>query len=105
MKVREYKKQINAKWGTIKDNYTKNLIAQLIAYAEELEAKTTLAPPKKMPYGVTPKGDEIMNAEAYRNGIDRESLSNLPADADGPSPGELVDGLLTYTEQLEQQLN
>jgi hypothetical protein len=105
MKVREYKQQINAKWGTIQDAYTKTLISQLLAYAEALESKASLAPPQNIPYAVSPKGEEQMRGDSYRKAIDFETLSNNLPDLEGPSPGELVNSLLEYVEALETHTN
>lgn len=97
MNAKQYKQQLQQKWDTIKDPYAQSLIAQLLAYAEQLEkAKTPLQSPNNPSYTVGPKGDGE-GSQSFRAALEG-------ATPDGEA-GRLLEALLGYTETLEQNLS
>lgn len=100
MTAKQYRQQLTAKWSAIQDQDTKNLIAQLLDYAQNLEnANAQLKDPKNPNYPVSPRGDDE-NTQNFRASIDFSRLSDTAADEVGP----LVENLLQYAEGLEHPL-
>lgn len=100
MTAKQYRQQLTAKWSAIKDAQTKNLIAQLLDYAQNLEnANAAPNKPQNPNYPISPRGEDE-NTGDFRAGIDFSLLSG----AEAGGVGALVENLLQYAEGLEQQL-
>lgn len=105
MTAQQYKQKLAAKWSSIQDDYTRQLVAELLAYAQQLEdAKANLSGPGNLKYPVSPRDDGDSGSRTFRQNIDPSFLlDDAPVDGQ-ESAGTLVGQLLEYAETLEKQI-
>ncbi len=103
MTANQYRQQLNAKWSTIQDPITRELVIQLLEYAQNLEnQRVPINNPENIKFVIRPKGDKE-DSQAFRRNIDFSFLPGQSAEEAGDTVGVLVEQLLNYTEDLEQK--